>query len=335
MNKTIDLIIPAYKSQQTILKTLASIASQSMSDQILVTIVNDADGIGYKDVIQRFNGLLDINEITLEKNAGPGVARQAGIDNTSNEFILFADADDTYYGSFAVQMLYEELEQRPKSVGAFGQHYLQVQDPKLKFVSYNTNYVWMFAKLYRRAVIEKYNVYFNETRANEDVGFNRYLRLVTCVDPDERPVMVDFPVYMWHDNPNSITRSNKDFTHSDNITGYIENCIYAIKHANRKEFNNKHYVTEDIIRTMSDLYVFWEESAHHRPEFAETNFKACVNFYHELFEIVELTQDSTFVDKTILKALAEKSETLAGFFPQMTYHQFMDKIRNYELDNGE
>lgn len=43
----IDIIIPAYKAQNTLLRTLSSIASQEIVDDVEVTIVNDADGIGY------------------------------------------------------------------------------------------------------------------------------------------------------------------------------------------------------------------------------------------------------------------------------------------------
>lgn len=40
-NNKIDIIIPAYKAQGTILRTLASIACQSILDDLDVTIVNN------------------------------------------------------------------------------------------------------------------------------------------------------------------------------------------------------------------------------------------------------------------------------------------------------
>ena len=44
MSKKIDVIIPAYNAQSTIDKTVASIAIQNISDELVVTIVNDCDG---------------------------------------------------------------------------------------------------------------------------------------------------------------------------------------------------------------------------------------------------------------------------------------------------
>lgn len=47
--KLIDIIIPAYKAQNTIDKTVASIAIQNIADDIVVTIVNDGDKGNYKN----------------------------------------------------------------------------------------------------------------------------------------------------------------------------------------------------------------------------------------------------------------------------------------------
>ena len=41
--KKIDIIIPAYKAQNTIDKTVASIVIQNISNECIVTIVNDGD----------------------------------------------------------------------------------------------------------------------------------------------------------------------------------------------------------------------------------------------------------------------------------------------------
>ena len=48
MDKLIDIIIPAYKAQNTIDKTVASAAIQNIADQCIVTIVNDGDKNSYK-----------------------------------------------------------------------------------------------------------------------------------------------------------------------------------------------------------------------------------------------------------------------------------------------
>ena len=61
----IDVIIPAYKAQGTILRTLSSIAEQAILDDVEVTIVNDHDGIGYKKFVDMFKPYMKIRELLI------------------------------------------------------------------------------------------------------------------------------------------------------------------------------------------------------------------------------------------------------------------------------
>ena len=61
--KLIDIIIPAYKAQNTIDKTVASVAIQNIADQCVVTIVNDGEKGNYKKTVDRFKDMVEIREI--------------------------------------------------------------------------------------------------------------------------------------------------------------------------------------------------------------------------------------------------------------------------------
>ena len=47
--------------------------------------------------------------------------------------------------------------------------------------------VWMHGKMYRRSFFSKYNIRFNDSRANEDVGFNTQCQ---CYNEDEGYILV-------------------------------------------------------------------------------------------------------------------------------------------------
>ncbi len=70
----IDVIIPAYNSQDTIIRTLASIAMQLNRDELKVTIVNDG-GKDYKDIVDTFSKVIDVREIGYETNRGPRLCK--------------------------------------------------------------------------------------------------------------------------------------------------------------------------------------------------------------------------------------------------------------------
>ena len=59
--------------------------AQTILDDLTITIVNDCcpDG-SYKKYVDLFKPYIDIKEIKLKKNSGPGVVRQKGIDEASN-----------------------------------------------------------------------------------------------------------------------------------------------------------------------------------------------------------------------------------------------------------
>ena len=105
----IDVIIPAYNSHDTIVKTLASLVMQLNRDELIVTIVNDG-GKDYKEIVENFKPYLNIQEIGYKENRGPGHARQFGVDNTSADFITFIDADDTFYEACSLSLLSQPIK---------------------------------------------------------------------------------------------------------------------------------------------------------------------------------------------------------------------------------
>ena len=68
----IDVIIPAYNSQDTIIRTLSSIAMQLNRDELVVTIVNDG-GKDYADIVNTFKNVINVREIGYEVNRGPRI----------------------------------------------------------------------------------------------------------------------------------------------------------------------------------------------------------------------------------------------------------------------
>ena len=179
MKKSINVIIPAFKAQDTIDRTLSSILTQSIVNNVQVTIVNDCDGIGYSKHIKRFKDLIDINEVVLKKNGGPGVARQIGTSKTNLPYITYIDADDTFHNPFALEVMLAQLLHNPKCVVSVGEFIEQTGKNKMDFAIHQKDTIWMFGKMYKRTFLDKYQIRFNTTRSNEDTGFNTSFR-TTC-----------------------------------------------------------------------------------------------------------------------------------------------------------
>ena len=346
-NRTIDIIIPAYNVPDNILfRCLASIACQDIVSELEVTIVDDASTEqNYEEVAEHFNSIMKVNVLRYETNGGPGVARQYGIDHTSNGYMTFIDADDTFNGSFALKALRNGIEMNNglyhMCVGTFD----EVHEDGLKpgdgpiLMAHEQDLVWMFGKLYRRSFIDKYKIHFHAiSRANEDSGVNTMIRL--CSSEQEQINYISAHVYYWHENLNSITRAN-DCQYSygsssrDSFYGYVENMIFAIKEAKkRKPYNG--FITMWSVNCMLNIYEYYIECYARANDHAETNFKWCKRFYDEVYKSIEddISDEMLAQQYNDIMRNAYVANKLNGIIPCMSIREFLDEMKKDE-DNDK
>ena len=344
MEKKIDVIIPAFKAQETIVRTVASIVSQTIVDKIKVTIVNDDCPNGtYKKIVKKFSPFVDIQEIKLEKNGGPGVARQFGIDNTDCPFFTCIDADDTFAGTIALETLLTAIEE-PVIVAPNGQQikdgfmcvsstFLQLGDDLKHIMPHQKDMVWMFGKIYRRTFIEKYKIRFNETRANEDTGFNTWVRLI-CDNPAEQLRFIPETTYFWHNKKDSITRINDgQYGFDQCFCGWTDNMIYAIQNAKKsRPFSGE--ISKWMVTVLMELYYYYIECFARKPVFAEQDWEYVKKYYHTCYKKIEddIT-DEVFSQMFSMASTAKwGGGHLIGVIPHIGIREFMDKLREEKYD---
>lgn len=343
-NRNIDVIIPAYNVPDEILyRCLASIACQDIVSELEVTIVDDASQVqNYANVAKCFESILKINILRYETNGGPGVARQYGIDHTSNGYMTFIDADDTFNGSFALKALRNGIEMNngifQMCVGVFDEIHEMGLNPGEGplLMPHEQDLIWMFGKLYRRNFINKYNIRFHESsRANEDNGFNTICRL--CSSDQEQINFIPAHVYYWHENPNSITRAN-DCQYSyggserDSFYGYVENMIYAVKEAKkRKPYNGG--ITMWAVSCMLNIYEYYIECVERAPDHAADNWKWCKRYYDEVYSTLEedISVEILAQHYNDVMRNAYLGNKLAGIIPCMSIFEFLNKLKEAEL----
>lgn len=344
-NRNIDVIIPAYNVPDEILfRCLASIACQDIVKDLEVTIVDDASTKqNYAAVAKNFESLMKINILRYETNGGPGVARQYGIDHTSNGYMTFIDADDTFNGAFALKALRNGIEMGngvfQMCVGVFDEVHEMGLNPGEGplLMQHENDLVWMFGKLYRRSFIDRYNIHFHESsRANEDNGFNRLFQL--CTSEQEQINFIPAHVYYWHENPNSITRAN-DCQYSygsserDSFYGYVENMIFAIKEGKkRKPYNG--FITMWAVTCLLNVYEYYIECVERAPEHAETNFKWCKRYYDEVYKDLEESISKELLAQHYNDTMrnAYIGGKLDGIIPCMGIFEFLEKLKEDNTD---
>lgn len=341
-NNKIDVIIPVYNAPDEMLfKCLSSIACQEIIEDIEVTIVDDASNIetNYQKVADNFKSMMKINILRYDINGGPGVARQYGIDHTSNEFITFIDVDDTFNGAFALKALRGGIQlndnQYQVCIGVFDEIFTEkIPNGQTFLIAHEEDLVWMFGKMYRRSFIEKYDIHFHATsRANEDNGFNAQVQLYTH---DLNLInFISTHVYIWHENLDSITRKNNcNYTFGDakrdSFYGYVENMIFAIKEVQRKNIPDRMEVIKSFaVVVMIKLYQYYIECYAKANQYAANNFEYCKKYYNELYQFLEKEISTEFFTQ-------HYSELMTTFYaqgkfdnivPHMSIQEFLRKLK--------
>ena len=168
----LNIIIPVFHSKETLPNVLTSLSIQTTKD-FIVTIVQDGDGEDYSEIIAPFQAQgFTVNVLNLEKNVGPGLARQAAMDaDNTSEFFMLCDSDDLLMPQ-AVESLLRGIIVKDLDIvsSSFLRH--QKDDNLLQDVT-NTAITWCAGKIYRAKYLKENNIRFHPAlRLNEDSYFN-------------------------------------------------------------------------------------------------------------------------------------------------------------------
>lgn len=191
--KKVSVIIPIYNAENNLRRCVESVLDQTYKN-LEVILINDGSQDGSGKIC---NELADDNKRAKayhQKNCGVSAARNLGIEKSTGEYIYFMDADD-YVDKTAMVDAIEVLEGQSVDWVSFGfysevimknraisdemsypetnmqskdgirKHLVGLWD---KHILYN---IWN--KVYKREIIEKYQIRFPQLTHGEDMEFNK------------------------------------------------------------------------------------------------------------------------------------------------------------------
>ena len=342
--KNITIGIPAFKAEKHICDALASIQIQTFKDDIKVIIAKDNPDDNYDFVKTRYPEL-DITILECEKNTGPGLARQRALDACTTPWITFMDADDVLIGPFSIESLYKGATAMPYTIECQGVFYQEIKDENpegIRMMPRNDEgHPWVFGRLYNVKFLRENEIAFSEIRAMEDGEFNWKIRM-TIEGSMFRINIIDAPIYLWRTgSEHSITRIGAD--DKDGIPQYnfdlcqwgaTEAAIRASKFCKaRNPFNGG--ITRFVAETMVGQYYTYIECLERKPVFAEQNFFNAKKFYHECYKEIENSISEKVLKDIYTIQRVQKSQDIIGIIPQISFFDFMDKIKSEEYRGDE
>lgn len=107
----ISVIMPVYNAEKTIERAILSIINQTYNNIELI-LINDGSTDGTESIIKKYIEKENKIEIKyyFQKNSGPSIAKNLGIDMAIGEYILFVDSDDTISENYIESLVINQKE---------------------------------------------------------------------------------------------------------------------------------------------------------------------------------------------------------------------------------
>lgn len=337
--KELAVVIPAYKADKTIKKTLASISTQTISDKIEVIISCDDPQDDYTSFIKQFPELA-IRQLKCKKNGGAGQARQRGLEAVDSLWVTFIDADDVFASPFALESLLRAVTDKAvvEVQGTFAQ-VGTINNQRVFIPHAEPTHPWVFGRIYNVPFLNTNKIGFSELRAMEDGEFNWKIRMTIEGTMFQIKQIQDVVYYWLEGSEHSITRIGM----KDNIPQYnYDLCqiggTVASKQATdfaRKlnPFNGSipRFITEQMI----GHYFTYIECIGRRPEFAEQNLWLGKYFYNECYKQIEKSISDDIIKNMYTQMNSFKAKDLVGIIPELSFFEWFDKIKNTEYRGVE
>lgn len=290
----VSIIIPVYNVEAYIRQCLDSVINQTLKD-IEAICVDDCSPDGSGKILDEYAARDSrIKVFHLEKNGGPGVARNIALEKAQGKYIMFLDPDD-WYELNACELAYNQIEKNQNDMVFFGMRLYDdkkncLQDDKYRlsgFLQYIDNQhinlsevdtpflktTEMVYRIYSKKFLDVNNIGFGGTHCGEDCIFA--MKTISCA----RDVSIlNVPLYNYRIN------NEKSMTHNTSKwCEHMESRYFVYQYL--KSEASKNVVRAWIVQYIGSL-VYWYGM------YSQQDRKNAKNVYNQMRKVfIELNQN--------------------------------------------
>ena len=318
----LQILIPQYNEDENTIKPLLdSIAIQQSIDfnDIEVFIGNDGSDTKLSiDFLKQYKYRIQYHYFEHSRLAG---TRKNLFNIATADYVMWCDADDCFISTIALSLILQQTKTNFDSlVCDFIEEHI-LPDNRIIYLPHTDDTVFVHGKVYRRQFLLDNKIEWHpELHEHQDSAFNVLAR--TCSKKDQS---LKIPIYMWHDNPNSISRKNGIY-HLPNTWPHMIDSYEALI----EDLKDRGYGVHACYYAKYCLYASYYELAHgiwrqedvlERKLLTIARIKKFYDKYELLIKRCDDKQTAQIDEAT--KKLAERKGKLNEMLP---FNQWLDAI---------
>lgn len=206
----LQILIPQYKeTDETIRPLLNSIAIQQNVDfrEIGVVICNDGTDVFLsEELLAGYPFRIDYYK---EPHRGVSATRNACLDRSTAEYVMFCDADDMFYNACGLWIVFREFENGgfDSLVSAFVEETRAPDTREPIYINHDMDSTFVHGKIHRRQYLLEKNIRWNDgLTIHEDSFFN-----ILAQNCSQNVKYCQTPFYLWRWRDDSVCRHDPKY----------------------------------------------------------------------------------------------------------------------------
>lgn len=236
----LQILIPQYKETDDVIKPLLDSIELQQNidfDDIGVIICNDGSDVFLSDkFLESYSFKI---EYFKEKHRGVSATRNACLDHSTADYVMFCDADDMFYNMCGLWIVFREMEEGFDSLVSVFIEETRLPDTKeIEYVNHEMDSTFVHGKIHKRKYLIDNGIRWNDDLTiHEDSYFN-----ILCQNLSEDVKYCQTPFYLWRWRDKSVCRHDPK---------------YILKTYNNMLDSNDALVDEFIKRKAQDKAAFY------------------------------------------------------------------------------
>lgn len=270
----LDIIAPHYKEPWSVCRYLFStIETQKgiLFDNIRVILVND----GTENVLfgSAENAMFHFAEYPftvdyiVKEHGGVSAARNAGLEASDADYVMFCDADDGFLNNYALHLIFSSMQEGfDMCISNFVEETFD-KDCNPQIVNHNEDLTFMHGKVYRRQFLIDNNLWFDPALTIHEDGYFNMLVYSTVQWLNGKVKKISTPIYLWCWNNNSVVRQNRE----DFVLRTYDHVIASRSAICRvqRDRGYEDFFKASVCMTVLNSYYDFQKTRYHMPKNAK------------------------------------------------------------------